>query len=151
MSQVAGPKAGKDAEILDLAEDLRQVLGSFVRLVRAEGETPRSAQSETLGLLDRLGSMTVAALAEHRKVKHQSMRLVVAQLELEGLIARSADPDDRRAQTVVLTKAGCAALFASRRARGAVIATMLSTLSLADRQALHTSVSILQRLTTTHV
>lgn len=144
-----GAEPDMDSDVLDLAEDLRQAIGSIVRFVRAEGETPSSAQSETLGLLDRLGPLTVAALAERRKVKHQSMRLVVAQLEVEGLICRSAAPDDRRAQMITLTKAGCAVLFASRRARAAVIATMLRTLSAEDREALSTSTAILQRLTAT--
>ncbi len=134
------------ADILDLAEDLRRVIGAFVRLVRVEGETPRSAQSETLGFLDRLGPVTVAALADQRRVKHQSMRLVVAQLEVEGLVGRSADPEDRRAQRITLTETGAAALFGSRRARAAVIAEMLDTLPAEDRETLRTSVNILHRL-----
>ena len=139
-----------DPEVFNLAEGLRRVIGSIVRLVRAEGETPRSAQSETLGLLDRIGPMSVAALADQRNVKHQSMRLVVAQLEVEGLVVRSADPEDRRAQRITLTEAGCAALFASRRTRSAVIAEMLEALPPEDRETLSASVSILMRLTAAH-
>ncbi|WP_341962756.1 hypothetical protein [Pseudomonas sp. RC10] len=63
-----------------MAEQLRRVIGNLVREVRNGAHAPSSAQSETLGLLDRHGPTSISSMAAHRHVKHQSMRLVVAQL-----------------------------------------------------------------------
>ncbi len=73
-------------DVADLAEDLRSAVSAFVRTVRYDTDTPRSAGSDTLELLDRAGPANIAALAQVRNVKHQSMRLVTAQLEEKGLI-----------------------------------------------------------------
>ncbi|HJV40097.1 MarR family winged helix-turn-helix transcriptional regulator [Caulobacter sp.] len=131
---------------LALAEDLRRAIGAFVRHVRAEGDTPRSAQTETLDLLGREGPLSIAALAARRKVKHQSMRLVVSQLEAEGLVDRIVHPRDKRAWNVALTKAGAAWISASRRTRASAIARMIAPLSAADREILRTVTAILDRL-----
>ena len=93
------------------------MVGTFVRSIRREADTPTSSQSETLGLLDRQGPMSVASLAAERKVKHQSMRLVVAQLEASGLVTRLPNPDDGRSQLVALSETGRAALAEAREAR----------------------------------
>ena len=54
-----------------LARDLRRSIGDFVRAVRQDTGTARSAQSETLDFLCRLGPMNVAAVAGARGVTHQ--------------------------------------------------------------------------------
>jgi len=130
-----------------LAESLREVVGDFVRLTRDQAGTPSTARSETLGILDRQGSMSIASLAEHRHVRHQSMRLVVAQLENESLVARMSDPTDGRSQLITLTRAGAEFVRLSRRARSLHIETAIATeLSEQDRQDLAKGVSVLKRL-----
>ena len=137
-------------DTLELAEDLRRAIGRFVRSVRTAAETPSSAQSETLGLLDRDGPMSVARMAEARGVKHQSMRLVVAQLEEDGTVARLPDPADGRSQLVSLTPEGRAALAQSRIARTGWIADAIGKrLSDEERRTLKLSIALLDRLAET--
>jgi DNA-binding MarR family transcriptional regulator len=142
--------ADKDptAEALVLGEELRRVVGTFVRSIRREADTPSSSQSETLALIDRQGPMSVASLAAERKVKHQSMRLVVGQLEAGGLVTRLPNPEDGRSQLVALSEEGRAALSRSRAARQREIAGLIDErLTDADRQALRAAIALIERLT----
>lgn len=133
-----------------LAEDLRRAVGRFVRAVRQDTSQPTSAQSETLGLLDRQGPMTTAELAEARHVKHQSMRLVIAQMAEDGLILRSAHPDDARSQMIGLTEHGKAILAQYRADRARSIATLMrARLSGAEQKTLRLAVNLLDRLSAT--
>lgn len=141
--------ADKDptAEALALGEELRRVVGTFVRSIRREADTPTSSQSETLGLLDRQGAMSVASLAAERKVKHQSMRLVVEQLETNGLVARLPNPADGRSQLIALSDEGRVALDRSRAARQNEIASLIDArLSDDDRQVLRAAIEIIEKL-----
>ena len=141
--------ADKDptAEALALGEELRRVVGTFVRSIRREADTPTSSQSETLALIDRQGPMSVASLAAERKVKHQSMRLVVGQLEEGGLVTRLPDPQDGRSQLIALSDAGRAALARSREARQREIASLIDErLTDADRQALRAAIALIEKL-----
>jgi DNA-binding MarR family transcriptional regulator len=134
-------------DALLLANRLRQAIGDIVRVVRNDTDTPRTAQSETLGLLERVGAMSVAALAEQRKVKHQSMRLVVAQLEAHALVVRDYDPSDRRSQVVSLTDAGRTMLATSRMTRARTLGALVEErLSNADRTILHAAIPIIEKL-----
>lgn len=135
------------AEALALGEELRRVVGTFVRSIRRQADTPTSSQSETLGLIDRDGPMSVASLAAERKVKHQSMRLVVGQLEEDGLVTRLPNPGDGRSQLIALSETGRAALARSRVARRHQIASLIDArLSDADRQVLRAAIGLIERL-----
>lgn len=141
--------ADKDptAEALALGEELRRVVGTFVRSIRRQAGTPTGSQAETLALLDRQGAMSVADLAAERKVKHQSMRLVVAQLEASGLVARLPNPDDGRSQLVALSDKGRAALAEAREARRREIAALIDTrLTDEERQLLRAAIGLIERL-----
>lgn len=134
-------------EIETLAEELRNVIGRFVRTVRLQSATPTDAQGETLAFLERLGPVSIAALADHRGVKHQSMRLVIAKLEQAGLIVLRPDPQDRRCHLVVMTGAGLAATDVARRARALWIAEALTTtLSSHELKTLKDAVPLLGRI-----
>ena len=133
--------------LLTLAERVRQSVGDFVRATRSLAETPRTARSETLGLLDREGAMSTAALAERRNVKHQSMRLVVVQLQEDGLVEKTANASDRRAQVVMLTPQGRATLRADRRARAEWIAQTLRDHATAEeRRTLEAALAVLDKI-----
>ncbi len=138
---------GPTSEALDLGEDLRRVVGQFVRGVRLKADTPTSSQTETLGLLDREGALSVASLAAKRNVRHQSMRLVVDQLETKGLVVRMENPADGRSQLIGLSEPGRLALSRSRQARSLQIATLIDErLSDEDRQLLRAAVAVIERL-----
>lgn len=130
-----------------LAETLRVALSAFIRGVKTEVETPTTSQSETLSLLDREGPLSVAQLADRRNVRHQSMRLVVGQLETEKLIGKMPNPSDRRSELLFLTEEGRASLSRARQARTAQIAERIEErLSEEDRQTLDAAIRIIERL-----
>jgi DNA-binding MarR family transcriptional regulator len=52
------------------------------------------------------GGLRPAELAERLRVSRAAISALLDGLEAEGLVARRADPDDRRARRVVLTRAG---------------------------------------------
>ncbi|MFZ6658961.1 MarR family winged helix-turn-helix transcriptional regulator [Undibacterium sp. TJN19] len=134
-------------DLPELAEALRQAVSDFVRTVRAQVDGPTSAQSETLVQLDRAGPQSVAALAEIRNVKHQSMRQVVGNLEADGLVVREPDPKDKRGSLVVLTAAGNTFLKSAKDARSQWLAEVIGKkLSEADLLAIKASIPVLRKI-----
>ena len=136
-----------EAEATLLARDLRQSIGGFVRAIRQDTGTTRSAQSETLDLLCRLGSMSVATMAGKRGVTHQTMRLVVAQLDAAGLVRQDVDAADRRSRLVSTTPAGHDTLAREQDARTSRIEDAIRTrLSSDEQDLLRAAILILDRL-----
>uniref|UniRef100_UPI00301CD33D MarR family transcriptional regulator n=1 Tax=unclassified Pantoea TaxID=2630326 RepID=UPI00301CD33D len=80
------------SETQQLADELRQVVSAFVRNVRVATATARTSQHETLDLLDTHQALSIADLARLRGVKHQSMRLVINELEQQGMVLREKSP-----------------------------------------------------------
>jgi DNA-binding MarR family transcriptional regulator len=135
------------AGVRDLAEDLRRAIGTLVRAIRETTDTDRSAQSETLGLLERDGAMNVAALAQRRGVTHQTMRSVVAPMVAAGLVARAVDPDDGRSQLLSLSDSGRRLIARERLARASRLGTIIEqTLSVAEQDHLRRSIDLLDRI-----
>lgn len=135
------------ADALVLAERVRAVVGDFVRHVRTATSTLRSAQLETLELLDRVDSMTVAELARRRGVKHQSMRLVVAELEAEHWVTRQPNPDDARGYSVRISATARVALATAREQRARWIAEQIDRKLDAEHQrALSDGLAALRQL-----
>ena len=147
-TQMTDNQAGSAQEdAVALAERLRQTLGSFVRAIRLQADTPTTSQSETLALLDSHGPLSVAELASFRNVKHQSMRLVVSQLEGNGLVGRLPNPADGRSQLLSLTAKGRDQLSQSREARTSKIASLIEErLSVQERETLQAAIAIIERL-----
>ena len=136
-----------DAATRSLAERLRITVGRFVRSVRQEAETPTTSQSETLQLLDVSGPMSVAELASQRHVRHQSMRLVTAQLEAEGLVEKLPNPADSRSRLLSVTVKGRETLDAARSARTSRIAALIGDrLTEEERRTLEAAITIIDRL-----
>lgn len=130
-----------------VADALRSVIGELVRTVRHEAHTPSSAQSETLGFIDRHGPSSVSAIAAHRQVKHQSMRLVAEQLQAQGLVTRAPDPADGRKQLIALTAKGQATLELGRGRRAQWLAEQFKRhTTAAQLRTLSRAVAILERV-----
>jgi DNA-binding MarR family transcriptional regulator len=131
-----------------LSADLRISLMRLVRRLRAEKSDADITDSQygVLGLLDRHGPMTAAALASHERIKPPSMTRIVGSLLEAGLVERAAHPDDGRAQLVTLTPAGHAAVEETRRRRDEWLCHQLSRLSEADRRTLARATVLLQDL-----
>ncbi|MEV6344422.1 MarR family transcriptional regulator [Actinoplanes sp. NPDC051851] len=131
----------------DLAEELRQAIGRFVRTTRAHADTLPAAQAETLGHLDRDGAQTIAELANRRGVKHQSMSRTVGELEALAFVSRAPNPADGRGFVITLTDGGAEALATDRASRRDWVADAIATRLTPDEQRLLTAVpDLLNRL-----
>lgn len=134
-------------ETQQLAEELRQLVSHLVRNVRVSTATVRTSQYETLDLLDSHDALSIADLARLRGVKHQSMRLVINELEAQGLVLRQKSAQDARAQVIVLSDHARAALAAAREQRTDWIAARINeTLDQQDRNDLQKGLAALRKL-----
>ena len=106
---------------LQLAEDLRAAIGTFVRAVRSGDRMP-AGQAAVLGHLDRSSPQSIAELARREQVKHQSMTRTVDLLYTQGLITLGRHERDRRQLVVALSPEGRAALTEERENRAAGMA-----------------------------
>jgi len=137
-----------DPQTLQLAEALRRSVSTFVRQVRVATATPRTSQLETLELLESHGAITIAELARLRGVKHQSMRLVIQELESQGYITRQPNAQDARAQLIALTETARAMLSDAREQRARWIADWLTEkLDASSRNDLIKGIAALNKLT----
>lgn len=127
------------------ASDLRVVLGQLIRRLRAEHRFPL-LHGAVLGRLDREGARSVSDLATAEKVRPQSMAQTVGELESDGLVKRSPDPDDGRRALVELTTAGRETLEADRRHRVGWLVSAIEELPEEDREVLSRATSIIGRL-----
>lgn len=147
VTRITATQRAPDPQMQQLAENLREAIGRFVRVIRLDASTPSDARMEALAILDNDGAMSVAALAARRVVKHQSMRLLVGQLADDGLVVSEADPGDRRSRTIHVTEAGRQLLSRSRGSRASSIASRLQErLSPHERDVIREAIALLKRL-----
>ena len=106
---------------------------SIGRLMRQRivGDQLEPAAYWVLKHLDR-GSMRITELAGSTQLDTSTASRHVTQLERTGLVERSQDPDDGRAQRVVLTDAGREQLYASLARRREALADSFSEWDEAD-------------------
>ncbi len=141
------PRSRSDAPGV-LSADLRVALMRTVRRLRAEKSDADISDSQyaVLGLLDRDGAQTSAALAERERVRPPSMTRIVGGLLEAGLVERAAHPVDGRAQLVDLTDAGRAAVETTRRRRDEWLCHQLAGLPVEDRRTLARAAVLLSEL-----
>lgn len=110
-------------------------------IARSEGRRGRRRGPDTgTGTEDGVSrGLRMGGLAGWLQVTPRSATEVVDALETQGLVARTADPDDRRAVFVGLTDRGREVAREIRTARKAQTETLLEELSDADRAQLRTS------------
>jgi DNA-binding MarR family transcriptional regulator len=63
-------------------------------------------QLAVLATLDAFGAISQAELCRRTNIDRSDMNAVVNALEVEGIVTRIADPDDRRQNIVEMTKTG---------------------------------------------
>jgi DNA-binding MarR family transcriptional regulator len=136
---------GTKATAAPLASDLRVVLGQLIRRLRSEHRFSLS-QGSVLGRLDREGAQSVSDLAFAERVRPQSMAQTVTDLESDGLVARTPDPDDGRRALVSLTEAGLTELREDRLRREGWLVRAIEELPAADRATVERAIVLLRRL-----
>lgn len=136
-----------NTEIQSLADELRQTVSAFVRNVRVATSSVRTSQHETLDLLDTHQALSVAELSRLRGVKHQSMRLVINELERQGLVQRQKCQQDARSHLIVLSQKARALLTDARAQRAEWIAAQITDkLDAAAREELQRGITALRKL-----
>lgn len=131
---------------IETADRFRRAVGDFVRAIQQTEDAP-GGQIETLGFLVRGGAQSVAQLARHRRVRHQSMRETVSELEAQGMVVKSPDPADGRGVLVTVTDAGSAVIDVSRvRRSSGIVRAAASALTDDERATLARTAEILDKL-----
>jgi len=125
-------------EALHVADRLHSAAIRLLRAVRvADAETGVSAPKlSALSVLVFAGPMSLTALARNEQVTAATMSKLVADLEGEGLVAKRADPVDRRGVRVEATVKGRAILEAGRKRRLALLQEKLAKLPREQRALL---------------
>jgi DNA-binding MarR family transcriptional regulator len=138
-------KTRRETDTARTASELRVVLGQLMRRLRAEHRFPIQ-HGAVLGRLDREGPASVSDLAVAEKVRPQSMAQTVGELEADGLVKRTPDPDDRRRAFVALTTAGRKTLEADRGRRVGWLVSAIEELPQEDQEVLGRATAIIGRL-----
>lgn len=130
-----------------LAAHLRMAVARTARRLRQEaggGLSPTVAAA--LATVDRHGPLTPSELAARERIQRPTATRLVARLEADGLVARTADPADRRSFLLAVTPHGAALLRELRTRKDAFLADRLRRLSPEDRATLRRAVELLEEL-----
>jgi len=131
----------------DLAVRLRLAITRTSRRLRQEAGTGLSPTlSAALATVDRHGPLTPSELAQRERVRRPTVTRLAARLEEMGLLARAADPADRRSSLLSVTPEGRALLETMRDRKDAYLASRLAGLDPEERAALDRAAAILERL-----
>ncbi|HUR77622.1 MAG TPA: MarR family transcriptional regulator [Acidimicrobiales bacterium] len=132
----------------EMAARLRLTNTRLHRALRREAHidlTP--SQMSALASIDRLGPLTLGALAEHEGVAPPSITKIIAVLEDDGFVIRAPDPADRRVNYVTATAKGVGLVTESRRRKTAWLTDRLRQLTADERKRLADALDVLEALT----
>jgi DNA-binding MarR family transcriptional regulator len=102
--------------------------------------------SSALASIDRHGPLTPSELASRERIQRPTVTRMLAHLEEERLVVRTADPRDGRSCLIAISAAGHAQLEELRTRKDAYLARRLSVLTAEDREVLDRAVGILERV-----
>ena len=130
-----------------LAAHLRVVITRTARRLRQEaGGDLSPSQTAALGTIERRGPLTPSELAAIERIQRPTATRVIARLEESGLIARAADPVDRRSSLVSVTPEGRALLTRLRANKEAFLARRLDRLDADELAVLDRAAEILEKV-----
>jgi DNA-binding MarR family transcriptional regulator len=118
----------------DLAGELFSTVGQFRRQVRRSGNRPvigtglPESQAELLRLVGRHPDISVRKAASELGLAANTASTLVSRLSADGLLVRTADPNDRRVGRLRLTESAQRIADESRAARRAALASVLERL-----------------------
>lgn len=131
----------------DLAHRLRPVLTRLARRMRQEaGGELTPTQVAALATIWKHGPLTPSELALRERIQRPTATRVLSRLEVDGFVARTADPADRRSSLLSATEAGAAYLEDARAKKDAYLAHRLDALSADDLATLTRAADILERM-----
>lgn len=138
----------KTVEIREqLPARLRLAIARTARRMRQEaGDELSPSMTAALATIENHGPLTPSALAELERIKRPTATRVLQRLEEDGLIERSADPEDGRSAVVSVTREGAALLKKLRSRKNAYLARRLRELPPEDVDALSRAADVLERL-----
>ena len=116
------------------------------RLRQEAGAELSPSLTAALSTVERHGPLTPSELATRERIQRPTATRVLARLEQEGLIERTADMFDRRSSLVTVTTAGTALLAELRTRKTAFLAERLETLEPEERATLERAADILERV-----
>jgi DNA-binding MarR family transcriptional regulator len=129
------------------ADRLRLVLARTARRLRQEAGTDLGPSLvAALGTVERRGPLTPSEVAAHERIQRPTATRLIARLEEQGLIERTAAPGDARSCLLSITPAGAAALAEIRTRKDAFLAQRLRTLPAEDRATLARAADLLEEL-----
>jgi DNA-binding MarR family transcriptional regulator len=132
---------------VDLAHRLRPVIARTSRRLRQEGGAELSPTlTAALATVDRHGPLTPSELAARERIRRPTVTRLVARLEADGLVARTAAPADGRSTLVAVTPEGRALLDQMRTRKDAYLARRLEALGAHERAVLERAAAILERM-----
>lgn len=131
----------------DVAE-LRRAVGRLAQRLRAERPVDglSGVKLAVLGHLHRRGASTPSELAAAERYQPQALTRLIAELERDGFLVKTASVADRRKVMLEITLAGRSALAKNMKGRDAWLATALGQLSQVEREVLRIAAPILERL-----
>jgi DNA-binding MarR family transcriptional regulator len=118
------------------------LLRRLAREDRASGQSP--ARLSALSVLVFGGARPIGQLARDVGVSAPTMTRLVAGLEADGLVTRTADPADRRTQRIAATGRGREILVAGRARRVAALEALLAEVPARDQATLERAVAIIE-------
>jgi DNA-binding MarR family transcriptional regulator len=139
----------KHEQVLQLAGELRILIGKLRRRLREEGHMGdiSMSQASVLGWLERDGPATVSSLARADGMRPQSMSAIVLALSEAQMVTGSPDPQDGRQTIWSLTDTCRAWIRESRAAREDWLAHNIDSRLTADEiTELNRAIELLKRL-----
>lgn len=132
---------------LETAARLRLVLVRLARALRLQGTTALTpSQLSALATLEELGPLRISALATVESVGAPVATRVVSSLEELRLLARTDDPDDKRACLVELTDLGRQTLATVWSERTIGLSSRMDRLTPSERSRLEAALPALEKI-----
>ena len=136
-------KSQDDAEVI--ADRLHSAAIHLLRRLRREDATSglSAPRLSALSVIVFGGPLTLGELANAEQVRPPTMTRLVSALEDAGLVAREADPDDKRLTRIRATAKGRALLSQGRARRVAALTEEVRALASGERAELTRALAIL--------
>lgn len=131
-----------------IVSELPVAVGQLIRRLRVEANPGglNLSQTATLARLEEVGAMTTADLARAESMKPQSMGTILAALEQDGLVTRTAHPTDGRQLLFSLTPGGVEARRLRSAAKQAWLLAAVGQLDVREQLTLRDAAALIARL-----